>query len=286
MTLKRSLAAALAALACVALAATATTAMAKAPKTKLSWTSSKPVTLVGSKQAGFEYSSDQIVWFECRGKATAVMTGWSGPGAPIALIYSHLIETNRTMALAVRRPMSGGRFQGRALCLGGAKVSAEERSSGTVTCGAKQIAIGVPIDGGPYWTEPVASVPVGARGWVTTGQGTYGRSKVVCVPASAFRKVKRIEQSASFPVGKATASVSATCKGGRRPISWGFEAGVLAQNLWKSSQSSVSMSVPFIKASLPRGKAGWKLTFATPDGTAAKTTTPLAVHVTCAKPAA
>jgi hypothetical protein len=285
MTSKRSLAAALTALACVALTATATTAIAKAPKTKLTWTTSKPVTLLGGQQGGTVYSSDQIVWFECRGKATAVMTGWSGPGAPVGLIYSHLIETNRMMALAVRRPMSGGRFKGRALCLSGAKASAEERDSGTVTCAAKQIAIGVPIDNGPYWNEPVASVPVGARGWKTSGQGEYGRSKVVCVPAKAFRKVKRIEQTASFPAGKATASVSATCKDGRRPISWGFEVGVLPQNAWKSSQSAVSMSAPFIKASLPRGKAGWKLTFATPDGAAAKTSAPLAVHVTCAIPA-
>ncbi len=285
MTSKRSLTAALAALACVALAAAATTATAKPPKTKLSWTTSKPVTLVGGKQAGTEYSSDRIVWFECRGKATAVMTGWSGPGAPIALIYSHVIESSRMMGLAVRRPMSSGRFQGRALCLSGAKASTEERDSGTVTCAARQIAIGVPIDSGPYWNEPVASVPVGARGWTTSGQGKYGRSKVVCVPASAFRKVKRIKQTASFPAGKATASVSATCKDGRRPISWGFEVGVLPQNSWASTQSSVTMSVPFISASLPRGKAGWKLTFATPDGAAAKTSTPLALHVTCAVPA-
>lgn len=286
MTSKRSLAAALAALTCFALAATATVATAKPPKTKLTWTTTKPVKLLGGKQDGYEYNSDQIVWLECRGKATAVMAGWSATGAPVALIYSHLIMENRQMGLAVRRPMNAGRFQGRTLCLSGVKVkSSLTRDAGAVSCAAKQIAIGVPIDSGPYWLEPVSSVPVGARGWVTTGQGKYARSKVVCLPASAFRKVQRIRQTASFPAGKATASVSATCKGGRRPISWGFEAGVLPQNTWESSDSAVAMSVPFISASLPRGKAGWKLTFATPDGATAKTSTPLALHVTCAKPA-
>ena len=285
MTSKRSLATLFAALACVALAAPTTAATAKPAKTKLTWTKTKAETLLGGQQGGTEYSSDRIVWLKCGGKATAIAAGWSGPKAPVALIYSHLIKTNRLMGLAVRRPMSGGRFQGRTLCLSGAKATTRENSSGTVSCAAKQIAIGVPIDSGPYWIEPVASVPVGARGWVTTGQGTYGRSKVVCLPASALRKVKRIKQTASFPAGKATASVSATCTGGRQPIGWGFEVGVLPQNVWKSSQSSTPMSVPFISASLPQGKAGWKLTFATPDGAAAKTSTPLAVHVTCAKPA-
>lgn len=282
MTSKRSLLAAVA-LACAALAAPATAATAKTPQTTLSWTSAKPVALPGDRE--YTYASGETVWLECRGKATAVTAGWSGPAAPIALIYSHLIQTNRTLGLAVRRPLTTGRFKARALCVSGAKATTREAAGGTVTCAAKQIAIGVPIDGGPYWTEPVASVPVGTRGWVTTGQGSYGRSKVVCLPAKAFRKVKQVKRTATFPTGKATASVTATCKDGRRPIGWGFEAGVLAANEWTSSQSSASISVPFISASLPQGKSGWRLTFATPDGAPAKTSAPLAIHVTCAVPA-
>jgi hypothetical protein len=281
MTSKRRLTTALVA-AAVALAATAPAANAA---TKLTWTSTKPVTLTGGQQAGTEYSSERIVWLECRGKATAVAAGWSGPKAPVALIYSHLIKEDRMMGLAVRRPMSSGRFRGRTLCLSGARATTRERAAGTVSCARKQVAIGVPIDSGPYWTEPVASKPVGKRGWVTSGQGKYGRSKVVCLPAKALRKVKLVKRTATFPAGKAVASVSAACKGGRRPIGWGFEAGVMDQNTWTSSVSSVSMSVPFLTASQPRGKAGWRITFATPDGAPAKAGAPLAVHLTCAIPA-
>jgi hypothetical protein len=253
--------------------------------TELSWTNAKPERLAGTAPGGDAYTSDRIVWLECRGRATAVMTGWSGPKAPVAIIYSHLTQTERTMGLAVRRPVAGGTFRARALCLSGAKVTTREQSSGTVSCAAKQIAIGVPIDSGPYWQEPVSSKPVGARGWVTEGQGTYGRSKVICVPAKALRRVQRVRAAATFRAGSTTAVVTGSCKDGRRPIGWGFEAGTLPDNPWRSSVSAVGMTTPFIAASLPRGKAGWQLTFATPDGAPARTSTPLAVHLTCAVPA-
>ncbi len=276
---RRSLATlALAACACLG-------APAAGAATELSWTNAKPERLTGTAPGGDPYNSDRIVWLKCRGSATAVTTGWSGPKAPIAIIYSHLTQKERTMGLAVRRPVSGGTFRARALCLSGAKVTTREQSGGTVSCSAQQIAIGVPIDFGPYWQEPVASKPVGARGWVTEGQGTYGRSKVICVPAKAVRRVQRVRAAGTFQAGSATATVTGSCKGGRRPIGWGFEAGTLPDNGWKSSVSAVGMTTPFIAASLPKGKASWQLTFATPDGAPARTSTPLAVHLTCAVPA-
>lgn len=271
---------ALALIACAGMVA----ASAAGAATTLTWKQAKAERLAGTGPDGYVYASDRIVWLECGGKATAVMAGWTGPKAPIAMIYSHLVNTNRNMGLAVRRPMAGGRFQGRTLCLKGAKAKAKEVAGASVTCGRKQIALGVPIDGF-YWTEPVASKPVGARGWTTTGQGNYSRSKAICVPAKALRKVQRTRKAASFPVGRATATVKASCKGGRRPVSWGFEASTMEQNGWRSAGSSVAMTVPFISAALPQGKAGWRLTFATPDGAPARATTSLAVHVTCAVPA-
>jgi len=275
----RRLAVALALVACAGLAVTTVASAA----TKLSWKNAKPVTLRGGG-SDTTYIADQIVWLECGGKATAVLSGWTGPKAPVAMVYSHLIKTNRNMGLAVRRPMSGGKLRARTLCLTGARVTTREKEGGPVSCAARQIAIGVPIDGF-YWTEPVVSKPVGARGWTTEGQGNYSRSKVICAPSKAFRKVQRIRKATTFAAGKATATVRAACKGGRRPISWGFEVGVMEDNGWRSESSGTTMTVPFISASLPQGKAGWKLTFATPDGAPARSGgTPLAIHVTCAVP--
>ncbi len=54
------------------------------------------------------YIADGIVWLPCGGKATAVMTGWTGPKAPVAMVYSHEVKNSRQMAVAVRRPMAGG----------------------------------------------------------------------------------------------------------------------------------------------------------------------------------
>lgn len=281
MTTLRRLAAILALAACAVLVVS-TTASAT---TKLSWAKAKPILLAGGESTGSVYSSGSIVWLECPGKATAVVAGWSGPKAPIAIVYSHLVESNRMMGLAVRTPMSGGKFRGRTLCLSGRRVTTRESENGPVTCARRQIAIGAPIDGGPYWEEPLVAKPIGARGWLNSGQGKYARSKAICVPAKAFRKVQRIRRSATFPVGKATTTVKATCKRGRRPISWGFEAGPLPQNVWTSQLLAAKMAVPLISTSLPTGKAGWRLTFATPDGVGAKTATNLAIHLTCAVPA-
>ena len=276
----RRLAVALALVVCAGLAlSTAATAA-----TKLTWKKAKAERLIGTGPDGHAYAADQIVWLECKGRATAILSAWTGPKAPIAIVYSHLVKSDRMMGLAVRKPMRSGAFRARTLCLGGARAVNRERSGGTVSCSRRQLAIGVPIDGGPYWTQPVSSRPVGARGWRIDGEGTYGRSKAICVPAKAFRKVARVRRAATFPAGKATATVRAACKGGRRPISWGFEVGALEDNIWRSPVSDTWMTVPFISASMPKGKAGWRLTFATPDGAPARTSTPLALHLTCAVP--
>ena len=259
-------------------------ATAASAATKLSWKGVKPVTLQGGERSDTTYVSDGIVWLPCRGRATAVMVGFTGARVPVSMVYSHLVASDRQMAVAVRRPMAGGKFRARALCLSGARVTTADREGAPVSCAKRRIAIGVPIDAF-YWSEPVVSKPVGARGWTTTGQGASARSKVICVPEKAFRKVKRIKATARFPAGKATATVRATCKGGRRPISWGFEVGTMADNRWSSERSSTSMSTPFVYRSMPRGKAGWRLSFATPDGAPARSGgTPLALHLTCAVP--
>lgn len=252
--------------------------------TKLAWKGAKPLSVQGGASTDTTYISEGIVWLPCKGKATAVMVAFTGARVPVSMVYSHLVASSRQMAVALRRPMAGGKFRARALCLSGARVTTADKEGAPVSCARRRIAIGVPIDGF-YWSEPVVSRPVGARGWTTRGQGASARSKVICVPGKAFRKVERIEATARFPAGRATATVRATCKGGRRPISWGFEVGTMADNRWSSEHSSTSMSTPFVYASTPQGKAGWRISFATPDGAPARSGgTPLALHLTCAVP--
>lgn len=252
-------------------------------KVELSYVPAKPIKLTGAATPDREYDADGYVWLRCRGRATALMAGWSGARAPIAIIYSHLLEQHRYLGLAVRKPLRNGTIRGRTLCATGLRVKIKDSpdGAGKVACARSQLAIGVPIDGGPYVDRPVYSRPNGARGWVSD-EG--GRTKAICVPARSFRAVKRVRRAASFKVGRSATTVAARCPGKRRPISWGFEAGTLEDNAWRSVESSTTITSPFIAASQPKGAAGWALTFATPDGAGARGATRLALHLTCAIP--
>ncbi|MDO8209099.1 hypothetical protein [Conexibacter sp. CPCC 206217] len=258
-------------------------ASAAAGAVSLSTVAARPVKIAGAG-AATGYTSAESVWVECRGGAMPLMMGWSGTRAAIATIYSNNLLSARTLGVAVRRPLVGGVLRATALCARGPIAArTQESSSGTVSCNAGQLAIGVPIDGGPYWTRAIASMPVGTRGWRNT-EGGYARAKVICVAASAFRAVHVVTKRASLPAGARTATVTAECRGATRPVSWGFEAGLLEGNTWRSPDSDLSISVPFVATAKASGRAGWSLTFATPDGKPAASATPIGLGVTCAAP--
>ena len=182
--------------------------------------------------------------------------------------------------------MRSASIRAHALCAKGpVGAKAKDGASGatSVSCPSGKLAIGAPISFGPYWDHAIASKPDGTRGW-TNDEGGYGTAKVVCVSARAFGDVKAVRRAARFKLGSQTATVSATCAGGRRPISWGFEAGLIDQNTWRSSEGSGVMAVPFVATSKPKGGAGWTLTFATPDGAGARTAASVALDLTCATP--
>ena len=81
--------------------------------------------------------------------------------------------------------------------------------------------------------------------------------------------------------------MAATCTDGRRPIGWGFEAGTLDGNVWRSvDNSNLFMTAAYVAAAKPQGRSGWALTFATPDGKPAVSSAPVVLHLTCAVPAA
>lgn len=250
---------------------------------KLSLVKTKPETLIGADAEAI-YSGAEVIWIECPGSSRTLMAGWTNAGAPIHSVFSHGFEGTGMLGIGALRPAKTKKIRAIGLCAKGSFAAvAKEVSGPKVTCSARQLALGMPIDGGPFLDAPVASVPVGKRAWSTTGQGEYARSKALCVAASAFKQVKLVKRTAKFALGKRSTALRASCARGSQPIAWGFEAGTLDQNaLTKPGYDP--MSVPFIAAATPKGARGWSLTFATPDGAAARSSTSLALHITCAQP--
>ncbi len=258
---------------------------AAAPATvKLSVVKSKPFAVSpGNEEARF--AADGYEWFECKGSGRALTIGWTDVQAPVALLYAHTWGSDGNLGLAPTRPAKATKMRGVLVCARGAFRGAVKESNGTVQCSKRQFALGIPISGGPLLSSPVVSRPSGKRAWLTSGQGRYGTAKAICVAASAFKQVKLVKRRASFKPGAKTATVKASCARGARPISWGFEAGTLPDNEFRRPGNSEGMTVPYVAASLPSGAAGWALTFRTPDSLAAKSSTSLALHLVCAKPA-
>lgn len=249
---------------------------------RLSFKTGKQVRVVTTPDS--QYASGETVWLSCPRKATPLMVGFSGVRAPVATIYANNLVSSRQLGIAIRRAAETSTFRSTALCATGVRVQVRESATKSVSCSAQQLAIGVPIDSGAYQTEPFSSKPDGPRGWRVVGGGAYARAKAICVPASAFRSVTVVSKQATFATGSETTTVAAQCSGGRRPISWGYDAGVLEGNRWGAPGSSIAVNVPFVVASQARGRTGWALTFATPDGRPAASTAPIGVTVTCAIP--
>ena len=192
---------------------------AGAAKVKLSTAKAKPVKILGT--AEYQYSSDSIIWFECRKRTKPLMVGWSGPNAPLSIIYTHAYNTSGQVALAVRKPARTGKFKSFARCAGGPIAAKAKQAPKRVQCGKKQVAIGAPIDGGPYYQESVFSKPIGTRGWANN-ESASSSAKVICASKKAFKRANLAKRSTTFKPNARTVTVTAKCKGGRVPISWGF----------------------------------------------------------------
>ena len=109
----------------------------------------------------------------------------------------------------------------------------------------------------------------------------------MCVSRAAFKRVSTVRATGSFNPGSVTATVSASCKGGRRVLAWGYEASPLAGNTWRSADTSSARSTPFVGDALPTaGAKGFRVTFRTPDNAPATAAAPVTVFVKCGAPAA
>ena len=267
-----------------ALAATLATAAPAA--VKLSVVKSKPFT-VSAGDGDYRFAFENYRWVECHGSDRALTIGWTDARAPMALIYSHTWNSDGNLGFGTTRPAKTTRVRGVVVCAKGGFKAKAKIKAGTLKCSKRQLALGIPIDGGPLLSSSVASRPVGKHAWLTTGQGTGASSKAICVAASAFKRVNLVKRKARFKPGSAKAVVKATCARGTRPISWGYEAGTLPSNEFRLPEDidgTNVMTSPYVAASLPKGARGWALTFRTPDGAGARSGTSLAIHLVCAKP--
>jgi hypothetical protein len=261
---------------------------ASAAKVKLV-TEKAPSTKIGTVDPKYGYASGETVWAKCKGSGTPLMLGWSGVRAPVAIMYANNLEKSKILGFAMRRTLGrGATVKTRVLCARGkVKAKVKYSTSGKVNCGKGRVAIGVPINGGPYWVTRVTSVPVGTRGWRSKeGDSKYTQTVAICVASSAFRSVKVVSKRARFKVGSDTTRVTATCRKGTQPISWGYEADVIDGNRWQTPNPGLAaaMAVPFVSSAMAKGRTGWSLTFATPDAKPARSAAALELVITCAKP--
>lgn len=218
----------------------------------------------------------------CKGGGFPIAAGWTGTTTIVSAI-AYRTGDNPYFSLDLRRPMTAGTFAATSLCAKGKGLGATVKtgSGQTVSCG-KKLAIGIPIaTSWPYEESPVVAEPNGPKAWKYVQ--TRGTPSAVCVNASAFSKVKVVKKKASFAIGSNVAAFSTTCPGGRRAIGWGYTAGVMEQNVWKSADTTSKVAVPFVSASVPNG-TGWRITFSTPDQQPAKTAGAVSLNVTCAVP--
>lgn len=263
----------------------AATASAAKPKPRISLVKAKPKRVIPIEINRFAYTDR--VELSCRGRSTPLMIGWATPRGSVGSTYIATYSDKTTLGVMMVAPERAGLFKSSVTCLNRVLKtnfklgkSAGEKVS-RVSCARNQIAIGMPVRNAPYYDKSVFSRPVGANGW-ETNEGIYAAAQVLCLPKRSMRAVKRIKRSAAFKAGARTAKVSATCRGGRVPISWGFESDAMPENTWKGGSTPVV--APLISHSTRQGKKGWSLTFFTPDDKPAVAAGRVTIHLTCAKP--
>lgn len=221
-----------------------------------------------------------------RAGSAPLLVGWSGLRSPVGTVDWSWAGGFGLLRIRPRYALTATTQRPYALCAKGLPRPRVVTGRGdTVSCG-RSLALGVPFSSTwPYTEQAVYAKPDGPRRWKAR-TGDRSSARALCVAARAFKQVANVRAAARFKVGRVETSVTATCKGGRRPIAWGHEADPMPSNTWQSVETlSIRLSVPFVSAAQPAGARGWKLTFRTADQLPAQQATKIAVHVTCAVPA-
>lgn len=221
----------------------------------------------------------------CGKTGTAIGAGWSGSGTFVSGARAQLGEFSY-ITLDPRETPQSGKLRGVAICAKGAVGATVRRgASGKVTCGSGKLALGlVAPDGSPYDNGVAAEARATSKStWTSTLGDDDGRAAtVICVKASAFKRVTTVSRAASFAPGAETAAATATCTGGRRPIGWGVELPAMPGNAFRQSGITNMRVTPFPATSEPSGRSAWKTVFRTPDFKGAAAPATATLHVTCA----
>ncbi len=258
---------------------------ADAAKPKVSLVKARAVTVIPIEINRFAYTDR--VYLNCRGNSTPLMVGWSSPSGTVGAVSPYTYGAKSSLQVMMVAPAHKGKFKASVACLNRNLYTKTKKGSTSpgevsrVSCSKRQVAIGMPVNNAPYYTENVFSRPVGSRGW-EANDGYYSSASVFCVAKKSMRAIKTVKSSVPFKAGTATTKVSARCKGGRVPISWGFESDHMPKN--EQLGASLMVSAPLISQSKRQGRTGWSLTFFTPDGKPAVEQGRVAIHLTCAKP--
>ncbi|MDO8185447.1 hypothetical protein Q5424_09625 [Conexibacter sp. JD483] len=232
------------------------------------------------------YDSGDDLEVGCGRGGAPLAAGWTGVGGPVARVRPQLSDPGASFVLETRRPIARSAPRALAICARGAGTPTLAEGGGQkVSCGAK-LALGVAANTTwPYVEVAVTAQPVGIHGWQLKA-GIQTRAAAICVAPRAFAKTKTVSATRAFAPGAASATVTARCDGGRRPIGWGYAAPTMDDNGWSSADTASKLTVPFVAASQPAGVSGWSLTFRTPDQRGARTAAKVTAYVTCAVPAA
>lgn len=230
--------------------------------------------------------ADMTVVCNARTGIVPLLAGWSGLRSPVVRVGWQWSGNFGILKIEPRYAMTATTHKPYALCAKGLAKPKLVKSSGTTASCGRRLALGVPFSSSwPYTEQATYAKPDGLHRWQSR-TGDISTAEVLCVAPRAFKQVVNVRATARFKVGKVEASVTATCKGKRRPIAWGHEAEPMPDNTWQSVETvTTRLSVPFVSAAQPSGARGWKLTFRTADQLPAKQATKIAVHVTCGVPA-
>jgi hypothetical protein len=235
------------------------------------------------------YSSDttETMTAVCRRGESAIGAGWSGAGTFVGGAYARPGEkdTRGYVSLDPRETAIAGRTRALAICADTSVGATSRTSKGTtVNCGAGRLALGVVAPNGtPDESGPAEARATSESTWTSTlgdGQGAIA----VCVKASAFKRVTTVTKTGAFAAGSPTATVTAACTGGRRPIGWGVGLPAMPGNTYKASGTLNKRVAPFPSTSAPSGASGWKTVFRTADFKPAAAAATVTLQLTCAVP--
>lgn len=167
------------------------------------------------------------------------------------------------------------------------------KSTATVSCGAKRVAIGAPLsqEFSPGFGR-FSSKPKGVSGWQVTVESIPSSfpfqtlapvyADVACVPKKSLQAVTVVERSTTALSSASTATLRVVCQGGRRAVGWGVDQQPFSGATY--GRASDGWALPIVRRAAFSGK-GMAFQFDLPPGARVSTSdVTQTAYVVCAKP--